>query len=80
MGINILKGYVRHDNIEAQNCSFVTVLAKVWIIISFKVETWSQYNDWKDLRRTKQKAELKWEWGSRNEIINVDFTVFKTIF
>ena len=45
MGINVLKGYGRHDNIEAQNCSFVTVLAKVWIIISFKVETWSQYNE-----------------------------------
>lgn len=70
MGINVLKGYGRHDNIKTQNRSFVTVFAKVWVIVSCKVESWTNIKT----GRTQGKRQ------SRNEIINVDFTLISKQF
>lgn len=68
MDIDIMKEYGSHDNIKSQNCSFLTIIVKAWIIVFFKVETWNQCKDWRDAGRITPKAELGWEWEERVEM------------
>lgn len=54
--------YGSHDDMERKSCGFVTNIAKFGIIVFFRVVPWSQYQEWKDLVRIKQKAEMGWIW------------------
>lgn len=38
--------------------SSVTSIAKVWIVVFFKVVPWSQCREWRNSGRVKQKAEM----------------------
>lgn len=58
MDIDIMKEYGSHDNIKSQDCSFLTIIMKVWIIVFFEVETWNQCETGGTQGWIKQKAEL----------------------
>lgn len=58
MDIDIMKEYGSHDNIKSQNCSFLTIIVKVWIIVFFEAETWNQHKDWRDSGVDQTKGRI----------------------